>query len=295
MLQSDVIVQVAFGEDWGVEKALQMRRVHTELQALTAAMGSNVSLMFFGVRTWIRIRKLTKQLDDEMSNILGRRLAAGPSANSKDICSIAIDQMKGDNGSLTEEDKHSIVHQLKTVSTRCAKNRVLCISRHRKLTPGCHRFQFFFAGNDTTATLMSWTVWLLSQHRKKLLKVRAELAEHRVWEDNKTPTYDQLLECEYLEAVLKEALRLYPPAGSARYTPDVSETWKDPKTNEEYTIGGAVLYVSHYVMHRHPDLWNQPDDFFPERFLDGSEQNISSKFQPFSRGPRDCIGKYFGA
>jgi cytochrome P450 len=46
------------------------------------------------------------------------------------------------------------------------------------------------------------------------------------------------------------------------------------------------------VMHRHPDLWDRPDDFVPERFLDASE-NLASKFNGWSRGPRDCLGRYF--
>jgi cytochrome P450 len=53
------------------------------------------------------------------------------------------------------------------------------------------------------------------------------------------------------------------------------------------------VIVSVYVMHRHPSLWKAPNEFRPSRFLDGSEDRLHDKFLPFSRGPRDCIGKYF--
>ena len=85
-----------------------------------------------------------------------------------------------------------------------------------------------------------------------------------------------------------ETLRLYPPAsGVSRYTTDMNATWNG------YGLGGALLISSVYVMHRHPSLWKEPDVFRPDRWLDGSEDNLQDKFLAFSRGPRDCIGKYF--
>jgi cytochrome P450 len=259
---SDVIVQVAYGEDWGGSEMHPPRLWMTELTELTALRGNNPMVQYFGFQTARRIRQLEKLLDKEFYRILDRRLAeasAGTASKTRDICSIAIDQMKSADGSLTKDDKTTVMHQLKT---------------------------FYFAGHDTTATLISWAVWLLSQHDEALEKLRAELKEHNIWANGKTPTYDQLQSCTYLEVVLKESLRLYPPASSGRYTPDLSETWGT------YTIGGSVLYVSAYVMQRHPDLWDRPDVFVPERFLDASD-NSASKFNAWSRGPRDCLGKYF--
>jgi cytochrome P450 len=128
----------------------------------------------------------------------------------------------------------------------------------------------------------AWAIWLLSQHDDILLKVRAELVEQGM---TATPTYEQLQKCVYLEAVIKETLRLYPPAGMARYTPDVSETYGG------YTLGGAVIYISPYVMHRQESLWERASAFWPERWLQGD--SFSSQFIAFSRGPRDCLGKYF--
>jgi cytochrome P450 len=137
-------------------------------------------------------------------------------------------------------------------------------------------------------------MWLLSQHPQALETLRNELERANIFTTT-TPndirsgpiTYEELQNCEYLDAVFKETLRLYPPAASARYTADLNETWKG------YTLGGAILYVNCYVLHRLPQNWDRPDDFLPERFVGVAPQSYAHKFLPFSKGSRDCLGKYF--
>jgi cytochrome P450 len=221
----------------------------------------------FRFRTNRLIRHYEKLIDDEMMRILERRLADHTPGDKRDICSIAVEEMRRDGGPLTYEDKVSISHQLKT---------------------------FYFAGHDTTATTISWAIWMLSQKPEILAMVRAELKEHGVWTHvGKAPTYEDLQKCAYLEAVIKETLRLYPPAsGVSRYT-DADEEWNG------YSLSGATLVLGTYTMGRHPLLWKEPEVFRPERFLDGSEEppnskyGINAKFTAFAKGPRDCIGKYF--
>jgi len=284
---SDVIVTVAFGEifDWGGSKPHPARLLENEICRLYTVLITNPLRRMFDFPTKWRMRRVGVELEQEMRAILDRRLEAAAAAaagtngsegenggggggdfgSSRDIVSLAIAHLtkeSGSGGKLTEDDRASIVDQLKT---------------------------FYFAGHDTTATTIAWAVWELSQHPDVLAKVRSELKDHGVWTDLEVPpTYDQLQKCEYLEAVIKETLRLYPPAsGITRYNADVTDTYKG------YCIGGAVLMANAYVMHRHPQLWKRPDEFVPDRFLDGSESDLNSKFMPFSRGPRDCIGKYF--
>jgi cytochrome P450 len=202
-----------------------------------------------------------------MMRILERRIADHTPGEKKDICSIAVEEMSKDGRPLSYDDKVSITHQLKT---------------------------FYFAGHDTTASTISWAIWLLSQKPDIIDKVRAELTEHGLWADGKPPTYEDLQKCIYLEAVIKETLRLYPPAASVvRSTDDILEEWNG------YRLSGAILSLQIYAMGRHPLLWKEPSEFRPERFLDGSEEppnskyGINAKFTAFSKGPRDCIGKYF--
>ena len=259
---ADVIVAIAFGEDWGGDKPHPARLWLNEICNLTSGIIFDPMKNLFGFRTKWLVRKYERQIDDEMMQVLERRLAAGVSEDSKDICSLAIADMKRQNGTLTRHDKVSITHQLKT---------------------------FYFAGHETTAGTIAWATWSFSKHPHVLEKVRAELREHGVWTDwNAPPTYEQLQKCVYLEAAIKETLRLYPPAGAvARRSLDANESYNG------YNLGGAALLLSIYTVHRLPKLWKNPDEFRPERFLDGSEEHLNTKFMPFSRGPRDCIGKYF--
>jgi len=263
---ADVIVRVAFGEDWGADIGQHPARVlEDEISRLYSMLAMNPLRRLYDRASVRKMRETGVLLDEEMRKILERRLTAEDAGkDAKDICSLAIQHMKKTNGdgALTEEDKACIVDQLKT---------------------------FYFAGHDTTATTIAWATWELSQNADILAKVREELQVHSIWTDAEAaPTYDQLQRCDYLHAVIRETLRLYPPAsGLTRYCPDEDETYRGHK------IGGAILMVNAYCMQRHPDLWTAPEVFRPERMLDGSEGDVDAKLMYFAKGPRDCLGKYF--
>eukprot|EP00567_Pseudictyota_dubia_P013170 CAMPEP_0197436810 /NCGR_PEP_ID=MMETSP1175-20131217/4195_1 /TAXON_ID=1003142 /ORGANISM="Triceratium dubium, Strain CCMP147" /LENGTH=510 /DNA_ID=CAMNT_0042966191 /DNA_START=80 /DNA_END=1612 /DNA_ORIENTATION=+ len=270
-LTSDIIVKIAFGEQWEANagEPHKVRVLEDEICQLYNAVMKNPLGRVFTLAKKRRMHQVGIELENEMRAILERRLAVYESEDCKqgkntDICSLAIAHMtKESGGKLTDDDKSLIVDQLKT---------------------------FYFAGHDTTAICIAWAIWELSQHPEAVARLRSELEEHGVWTDpNTPPSYEQLQKCSYLEAVVKESLRLYPPAsGLSRYNDDPNDSYNG------YCIGNAVLLVNAYVMHRHPQLWkNDPDSFLPERFIDGSEGDINAKFMPFSKGPRDCIGKYF--
>jgi cytochrome P450 len=260
---ADVIVGIAFGEDWGGATTHPAREWLSELGTLTSILGTSPMDILFNFKMKRRVKQLEELLDKVMGDVLDRRLHATSPEEKTNICSIAIQQMKNADGTLSEENRRFIIHQLKT---------------------------FYFAGHDTTATTISWCLWLLSQHPDKLSKLRQEIQQQDLWKSTPSgsiPSYEQIQSCQYLDACVKETLRLYPPAGSARYTPDTTQTWKN------YTIGGAVLYIAPYVLHRLPQYWDNPDDFIPERFINVAPASYSTKFIPFLRGPRDCLGKYF--
>jgi cytochrome P450 len=267
---SDVIVGVAFGEDWGGGKDVHPARLlldeMTPLLEGVLLKPVRRLLGLVGLGPMAQIRRYSKLLDKELGAVLERRLASGVSSdNDTDICSLAIKTIRSESNhrELTEDDKRSIVDQLKT---------------------------FYFAGHDTTSSLITWSVWLLSQHKGVLEKIRIELRDRGVWTspDAPGPTYKDLQMLTYLDAMLKETLRLFPPAGIvSRWGDDLDETY------EGYRIGGAIQMLAIYTMHHNPALWNDPEAFRPERFLDGSEEGLADKFVPFSRGPRDCIGRHF--
>ena len=260
---SDVIVQIAFGEDWGGDEPHVAREYLDDMLDITNRLGSDVVAKMFGFQLKRRLKDLEEKLNRVMEEIIDRRLEQSEDTSNKcrDVCSLAIDSMKQSDGTLTKEDRTVVMHQLKS---------------------------FYFAGHDTTANLISWAGWLLSQHIQVLEKLRDELSQNNIFNNrDDRPTYEDLQSCEYLDAVVKEVLRLYPPAASARYTSNLNETWNG------YTIGGAVLYVNCYVAHRLPQYWDRPDDFLPERFVGVSPETYNHKYIPFLKGPRDCLGKYF--
>lgn len=142
------------------------------------------------------------------------------------------------------------------------------------------------AGHETTANTLAWTWYLLSGHPVIEQKLHAELAAVL---GGRVPTVPDLPNLPYTRMVIEESMRLYPPAyGISRKAIAADE------------IGGyripanSVIFVSPYVMHRHPKFWENPDVFDPERFTpERSADRPPFAYFPFGGGPRLCIGNQF--
>jgi cytochrome P450 len=142
------------------------------------------------------------------------------------------------------------------------------------------------AGYTTTATALTWTWYLLSQHSTAERTLQQELATVL---RGHPPTVQDLSALPYTHMLIAEGLRLYPP------------TWitaRTPLADEE--IGGyrlpakSVLLLSPYVTHRHPGFWENPTHFSPERFTPGRAMpRPPFAYFPFGGGPRFCIGQSF--
>jgi cytochrome P450 len=142
------------------------------------------------------------------------------------------------------------------------------------------------AGHETTATALSWTWHLLSQHPSVQQKLESELREVL---GGRPPTLADLRALNYTGMVLDESMRLYPPVWSIG---------RSPIADDE--VGGyriprkSMVMLSQYITHRHPAFWDEPDRFDPERFsLARSEGRPRYAFFPFAGGPRQCIGNIF--
>jgi cytochrome P450 len=144
----------------------------------------------------------------------------------------------------------------------------------------------FLAGHETTATNLTWTMYAISQHPEVEKRLRAELAEVL---DGRTPVVADLGKLTYLDRVLKESQRLYPPV------PMVARN-----ALEDVVVGGyfipkdAYVILSTWSAHRHPDFWENPEAFDPDRFLPERIESVPRHaFMPFSLGQRKCIGDRF--
>ncbi|MBS0307673.1 MAG: cytochrome P450 [Proteobacteria bacterium] len=144
----------------------------------------------------------------------------------------------------------------------------------------------FAAGHDTTATALTWWIALMAQHSEYASKVRQEIAEVL---GERMPAAEDFAKLNWLNATLKEALRLYPPAPLLfvrRVTQDITlGEWTIPK--------GSNLSVPVWHVHHDARWFPEPDTFQPERFLPGAPDIPRGAYLPFGTGPRVCIGQHF--
>ena len=147
-------------------------------------------------------------------------------------------------------------------------------------------YTLFVAGHETTAVALTWTWYLLSQHPRVEAKLVEEL---RAVLGDRPPTVHDLSRLPYTDMIVKESMRLYPPAWV---------TTREPQA--DVVIGGytipklSTVFVSPWVSHHDPRYFKQPDEFLPERWADGFEKQLpKGAYFPFAAGPRVCIGNLF--
>lgn len=138
------------------------------------------------------------------------------------------------------------------------------------------------AGHETTANALAWTLYLLGTHTDIQEKLRDEVSAACAGE---IPALNELSKMPLAKMVFEESMRLFPPvAGIGR------------KNLEIDTIGGYAIKrgtkvnLVQWVTHRHPDFWERPNEFLPERFADPSKHHPFAYF-PFGGGARECVGK----
>src|SRR5215212_6752546 len=143
----------------------------------------------------------------------------------------------------------------------------------------------FFAGHETTARTMTFTWYALARNPKVAEKLHAEL--DAVLGD-RTPTLDDLHRLPYTLQVIKEVLRLYPPAPFY-----IRDAITEDKLGD-YNTGGLPVLMSPYYTHRHPDFWENPLEFNPDRWTSEQEAKMHPyAYHPFAAGQRICIGNNF--
>jgi cytochrome P450 len=141
----------------------------------------------------------------------------------------------------------------------------------------------FSAGHETTANLLSWTLYLLARHPDVLAKLHQELDGML---RGKIPDAEDFQQLAYTRAVLNESMRLRPPAGIL-----LRKVNKDTEVDGYFLKAGRPAIFSIFNLHHHPDFWPQPEQFDPERFL--TPQNRRFSYMPFGTGERVCIGSHF--
>lgn len=143
----------------------------------------------------------------------------------------------------------------------------------------------FLAGHETTANLLAWTWALLGEHPDVGHSVRMEIESQL---GNRPPMLADMANLPYTQMVLKESMRLYPPAWMTLRSPLEDDLWCGERLRAD-----ARIMICIYTLHRSPTYWRDPEQFDPTRFADPVALPHRFAYIPFGGGPRLCIGKQF--
>ena len=147
---------------------------------------------------------------------------------------------------------------------------------------------FMFAGHDTTSSALSWMLYEIGRHPHVQSKLHQEVDDICASQET-TSSVDKIRSLKYMEFVMKESLRLHPPAsGFSR------------RLKEDLVVDGNVIPAGTFMavdvigVHLNPQYWTDPFLFDPQRFrAEESKKRSPYAFIPFSAGPRNCIGQKF--
>lgn len=222
---------------------------------------------------------IKKCIKDSFADIKAAQETGNKNSQNRSVLSLALK----DIDELTSEDLQTTADQVKT---------------------------FFFAGHDTTSILLQRLFHELSLNPKCLAAIRAEhkavLGDGDPCEALLADPDHTLKQLTYTSACIKEALRLWPPAGSARMSSPDKGFKVRLEDGSEVCVDQTVLYVCHFITQRDTKVYGDTaDDFVPERWLgntstaaaddagiEASDHKIPiSAWRPFERGPRNCIGQ----
>ena len=146
---------------------------------------------------------------------------------------------------------------------------------------------FMFEGHDTTTSGISWTLYCLAKYPEHQEKIREEVRNvlmGREWLE-----YDDLKDLKYTQWCIKEAMRLYPPVVDI-----FRQLSADTEINGLLIPKGTRVSVNMPALHRHPDIWENPNEYNPLRFHpNNAEGRDPYAYLPFAAGYRNCIGQNF--
>jgi cytochrome P450 len=202
----------------------------------------------------LRYQRAAQRLDDIVYDLIRERQASGQ--RNKDLLSMLLEARYDDGSAISKQQLRDEVMTL------------------------------LLAGHETTAVSMSWTWFLLSQNPEVEERLSSEL--RRVL-DGRSPRVKDLADLPYLERVIKESMRLYPPVWAL-----VRNPVKECEIGGYRIPAGSSVLMSQWVMQRDLRYYAEPERFNPDRWLN-VRANEMPKFAyfPFGGGSRTCIGASF--
>ncbi|XP_018356710.1 PREDICTED: cytochrome P450 9e2-like [Trachymyrmex septentrionalis] len=152
-------------------------------------------------------------------------------------------------------------------------------------------YAFYFAGSETSSSVMSFITYQIVANPSVQVKLRQEIDE-LLNESDGNVTYEAVNKLKYLDAVIKEALRLFSPSVMER---ECGKAYKLPPAlpgEKSFTINkGMIIWIPLNAIHHDEKYYDNPEEFRPERFLNNNHD--PPFYFPFGLGPRMCIGRRF--
>ncbi|KAL3527053.1 hypothetical protein ACH5RR_011709 [Cinchona calisaya] len=262
-LTADIISRTEFDSNY--EKGKQIFRLLTLLQQLCAQASRHLCLpgsRFFPSKYNREIKSLKMEVETLLMEIIQSRkdcVEIGRSNSyGNDLLGLLLNEMQKKKGNGFSLNLQLIMDECKT---------------------------FFFAGHETTALLLTWTVMLLASNPSWQDKVRAQVKEVC---GGCPPSMDQLSKLTVLNMVINESLRLYPPAS---VLPRMA--FEDIKLGDLHIPKGLSIWIPVLAIHHSEEIWGEDaNEFKPDRFASKSFAP-GRHFLPFAAGPRNCVGQSF--
>ena len=145
---------------------------------------------------------------------------------------------------------------------------------------------FLFEGHDTTASGVSWVLYMMGLHPNIQSQCREEIRS--VLGDRQRVEWDDLDSLKFTSLCIKESMRLFPPV------PFINRALNEDLKVDDYVIPkGTLINIPIILLHRHPKYWDNPNKFDPSRFTEEKPGGSNFSYIPFSAGHRNCIGQKF--
>ncbi|KAL5192504.1 Cytochrome P450 714A1 [Glycine soja] len=266
---ADVISRVCFGHSYSKGK-----EVFSKLRSIQKAMSKHGGFLFGLSSFRDKLKHLSSKKQNEIASLEKeiesliwelveerKRECSGTSSSEKDLMQLLLEAAMTDQSLGKDFSKRFIVDNCKNI---------------------------YFAGHETTAVAASWCLMLLALHPEWQTRIRTEVAELC---PNGVPDADSVPLLKTVAMVIKEVLRLYPPAAFVS-----REAYEDIQIGNLNVPKGVCLWTLIPTLHRDPEIWG-PDanEFKPERFSEGVSKacRFPHAYEPFGLGTRLCLGKNF--
>ncbi|XP_010881640.2 thromboxane-A synthase isoform X1 [Esox lucius] len=301
----DVIASVAFGTQVDSQKDPNDPFVHHAQKFFSFSFFTPLMILFIAFPFVIPLaRILPNKRRDEMNNffinciqkIIRQRDEQPVEERRRDFLQLMLDTRSSKEGvSLEHFDVVNHADELAPTHTHPENDRDAHESSNTRSVQTQKRmmtedeivgqaFVFFLAGYETSSNTLAFSCYLLALHPECQSRLQAEVDCFFTRYD--LPDYTNVQELKYLDMVISESLRLYPPG--FRFARDVDN---DCMVNGQFIPKGATLEIPAGFLHYDPEYWPEPKKFNPERFTaEAKASRHPFVYLPFGAGPRSCVG-----